>query len=314
MRRQHRRRLALERLELVQRVGVDDSRQPSRRAGGGRAPARRGRAPARSRARSRARPAARDVHERSLHRLERRASRAPAATPRRRDRDVAGVGTERRPRRKRAAPGHPARAADDEHRAGRVLVSAARLARHESRIVARDERVLRLRGRARSRRRSTSPAWNRPGATASPTFSRASSPSRRSTAAPATSPVDASTPDGMSTATTGAPERLISLDRRVPRSGRGSPWKPVPSSASITRSASPSGAPGSLDPRQSPLGLQDLARDAPVAAVRAARRRDRDRRASGKRSSTAAATPPPARRIISSTSWPASAARISSAV
>src|SRR5437762_689848 len=55
------------------------------------------------------------------------------------------------------------------------------------------------------------------------------------TAAPATSPVDAFTPDGMSTATTGAPAPLIrSISAAV--SSRGAPFIPVPSSASTIRS------------------------------------------------------------------------------
>ena len=56
------------------------------------------------------------------------------------------------------------------------------------------------------------------------------------TAAPSTSPVEAFTPDGRSTATTGAPAALIRSITPA-ASGRGSPWKPVPKSASITTSA-----------------------------------------------------------------------------
>ena len=58
---------------------------------------------------------------------------------------------------------------------------------------------------------------------------------RRSTAAPATSPVEASTPEGRSTATTGVPQALI-RSIIAAASGRGAPWNPVPKSASITTS------------------------------------------------------------------------------
>ena len=51
---------------------------------------------------------------------------------------------------------------------------------------------------------TTSPAWKRPGAIASPTFGPCMvTVTSAFTAAPATSPVDASTPEGMSTATHG---------------------------------------------------------------------------------------------------------------
>ena len=99
---------------------------------------------------------------------------------------------------------------------------------------------------------------------------------------PATSPVDALTPEGTSTATTGAPARV---DRSISRaaSSRGSPWKPVPRSASTITSGSPSSPTPSTTraPRARP-------RAAPRA--RSARRRrcaaaadDHERRASGKR-------------------------------
>ena len=56
------------------------------------------------------------------------------------------------------------------------------------------------------------------------------------TARPETSPVDASTPDGTSTDTTGAPESLM-RSIRAAASARGVPWKPVPKRASTTTSA-----------------------------------------------------------------------------
>ncbi len=54
-----------------------------------------------------------------------------------------------------------------------------------------------------------------------------------STAAPSTSPLEASTPEAMSQATTGAPQRLIASIAAAAGS-RGSPAKPVPKIASTT--------------------------------------------------------------------------------
>ena len=60
---------------------------------------------------------------------------------------------------------------------------------------------------------TTRPAQNRPGATARPTFAAWNVTVRSaSTTAPAISPVEASTPDGISTATTGARCRVDALD------------------------------------------------------------------------------------------------------
>ena len=57
---------------------------------------------------------------------------------------------------------------------------------------------------------TTSPAWKRPGPTTSPTLSPCIvTVSSASTAAPGTSPVEESTPEGMSTATTGASTPFI---------------------------------------------------------------------------------------------------------
>ena len=67
---------------------------------------------------------------------------------------------------------------------------------------------------------TTSPAWKRPGATAWPTLGAWKvTVSGASTAAPATLPVDASTPDGRSTATTGTLAGVQLDDRRAPRRG-----------------------------------------------------------------------------------------------
>ena len=83
---------------------------------------------------------------------------------------------------------------------------------------------------------TTVPARERPGETTSPTLSAWNVTVRSaSTAAPAISPVDASTPEGRSTDTTGAPEPLM-RSISAAASGRGSPWKPVPKSASTMTS------------------------------------------------------------------------------
>jgi hypothetical protein len=68
-----------------------------------------------------------------------------------------------------------------------------------------------------------SPAWKRPGATTSPTLRpwKVTVTAAR-TASPAISPVEASTPDGMSTETTGAPAELI-RSIVAAASSRGSP-------------------------------------------------------------------------------------------
>ncbi len=83
---------------------------------------------------------------------------------------------------------------------------------------------------------TTRPAWKRPGATTSPTFGAWNvTVTSASTATPAISPVEASTPDGTSTATTGASAAFIRAISSA-ASGRGSPWNPVPKSASTTTS------------------------------------------------------------------------------
>jgi hypothetical protein len=70
---------------------------------------------------------------------------------------------------------------------------------------------------------TTSPARYRPGATASPTLRPWNvTVSFASTAAPGTSPVDASTPEGMSTETTVTPEALI-RSISLAASSRGAP-------------------------------------------------------------------------------------------
>ena len=103
----------------------------------------------------------------------------------------------------------PGRAADDEDRAGGVL------------RVRRSAAAARGRGSCRSTSRcsvstssspmsatTTSPAWKRPGATWRPTFGPPNvTVAEARTAAPAISPVEASTPDGTSTARPAPPPR-----------------------------------------------------------------------------------------------------------
>jgi hypothetical protein len=130
------------------------------------------------------------------------------------------------------------------------------------------------------------------------------------TAAPGTSPVDASAPDGMSTETTVAPEALI-RSISAAASSRGAPWKPVPKSASRTRSA-PSTSSDSRASRPASLSRFSAIRPSPPFAPPP--QTPTMRCAAGKRSSTASATARPARCMSVGTSCPASAARISFAV
>ena len=86
---------------------------------------------------------------------------------------------------------------------------------------------------------TSSPAWNRPGAIALPTFGAWKvTVTVAWTAAPDTVPVDASTPEGRSTARTGTRPSFSSPMARS-ASGRGLPLKPVPKRASTATSASP---------------------------------------------------------------------------
>ena len=118
---------------------------------------------------------------------------------------------------------------------------------------------------------TTRPAWKRPGATASPTLApwNVTVTSAR-TAAPATSPVEASTPEGRSTESTGRPLSSI-RSMSAAASGRGAPWKPVPNSASTTTSAP---ARSSVSSRVAPRLAEEARGDPPVAAVRAAAAHD----------------------------------------
>ena len=158
------------------------------------------------------------------------------------------------------------------------------------------------------------------------------------TADPSTLPVEASTPEGRSTATTGTPAALTSAITRI-ASGRGLPRNPVPKSASTTTSAgvcsSTKATPASLArPSMTAESPAIFSSDPtmrttdrlPARASSAATRRPSPpfapvpqhtatRSASGKRASTSWATAVPARSISSTVSpgYAASAARISSA-
>ena len=116
-----------------------------------------------------------------------------------------------------------------------------------------------------------------------------------STAAPAVSPVEASTPEGRSTATTGAPHALI-RSITAAASGRGAPWKPgseerVDDEVGVRRVVRLDDVPARL--------AQDPSCDPPVAAVRAAAAHGGDASRLGVRASTSSATAAPARSISS---------------
>ena len=117
------------------------------------------------------------------------------------------------------------------------LLSSARLRGTSERIAGVTSRCSVSAGSSPMSATTTSPAWKRPGAIASPSLRPWNvTVSVARTAAPPTSPVDASTPDGTSTETTGAP---AALTRSIvaAASSRGSPWNPVPKSASTITSA-----------------------------------------------------------------------------
>ena len=85
-----------------------------------------------------------------------------------------------------------------------------------------------------------------------------------STAGPATSPVEASTPEAMSQATTGAPQRLIASIAAAAGS-RGAPANPVPKIASTTAPDSASRAAGS-SPSGSARNRSRLAAASPLSS------------------------------------------------
>ena len=187
---------------------------------------------------------------------------------------------------------------------------------------------------------TTSPAWKRPGATACPTFGAWKvTVSAASTAAPATLPVEASTPEGRSTETTGTLP-AFSSPIASSASGRGFPAKPVPKRASTARSAAPcsatkgtpascarpsttaaspatfSSAPSRRTAGSLPARRSSVATTSPSPPFAPVPHQTAIRRASGKRPRISSATAFPARSISSSVGpgWAASAARISSAV
>ena len=84
------------------------------------------------------------VGERPLHRLEQPLLEDRQRRLRHGDRDVAGVGAHRRERRERRRAGESARAADDEHVTGRVLVVALGAPRHGPQQLDRRESRCRL--------------------------------------------------------------------------------------------------------------------------------------------------------------------------
>jgi hypothetical protein len=115
------------------------------------------------------------------------------------------------------------------------------------------------------------------------------------TATPSTSPVEASTPEGRSTATTGTPVPLI-RSINAAASARGAPWKPVPKSASTTTSA-PSGS--SVSSASRPASRISLAATRPSPPFEPRPQTTANRLARGKAASVSRATAAPARSINS---------------
>ena len=128
VRRQHRRRRTCERLQVEERVRVDDRRQ----VGFLEQPAHellRAVRPAETRPdreRARARRGIPDLLERTLHGLEQLLLDHRKRRARRRDRHVSRIRTERCARRETRRAGESRRSADDEYRAGGVLRVARR--------------------------------------------------------------------------------------------------------------------------------------------------------------------------------------------
>ena len=112
----------------------------------------------------------------------------------------------------------------------------------------------------------TSPASSLPGFTCSPIFEPWKvAVTSAFTASPCASPLDASTPEGTSQATTGASWPLMA--RIAPDTGsRGSPEKPVPSSASTT-APDPSRRPASSGRGGSPGSRSRFARASPFKSA-----------------------------------------------
>src|SRR5262249_3550647 len=160
----------------------------------------------------------------------------------------------------------------------------------------------------------TDPEWNRPGATASPSLAAPNvTVAAARTAAPGVSPVEATTPDGTSTATTGFPEPLIRSIIRA-TSSRGASRRPMPSRASTITSGSPSSPNPSTTATSRPRSRSTRAHTRPSPPLFPPPQTTATR--PGKRSATRSATAVPARSISSSSgpSCASSARRVSSAV
>ena len=190
------------------------------------------------------------------------------------DGDVAGVGAERRLGGQAGCACQAGCAADDEHRAGRVLVVLGPLAGHELEDLLGDEPVLGRRP-ARGRCRRTRPRPRGTGPAQRP--ARASAPwnvtvSAASTTAPATSPVEASTPDGQIDGDDRRLGRVHPLDQRrrlrPRRAAEAGPEERVHDQLRVLDGVR-------LDRLAARLA-QHPRRDAPVTAVRAAPADDGD--------------------------------------
>ena len=278
MRRQHRPGTPVARLELVQGVRVERRAAPRRR----RAARRAGSSPpacVRAPGRSRSRRAFAEAASASAH-VTFTGSQQPHLDHRERrlghgDRHVAGIGAKgRRGReadRRPSARGEPPTTSTEPRCTccprGRLRgTSDEDLGRRPARSVGRS-------GSSPMSATTASPVWKRPGETASPALRPWNvTVTVARTASPATSPVDASTPEGTSTETTGAAAALIRWIVAA-ASARGSPWKPVPNSASMITSAC-STAVVSTASRPSSRRIRRC--DPPVAPVRAAAADDGD--------------------------------------
>ena len=255
------------------------------------------------------------VLQRPLDRLEQPRLEHRQRLSRRGDGDVAGVGAERGHGGEARGAGQPARAADDEHRARACTCCRRAAARGTSaQDVARDERVLvsrRARARCRrpDRRRRGSARARRPGR-----------PSGRGT-----SPSCAAR-DGRARRPRRSTRRRPKGRRPRRRDVRAAFIRSISAAASVARLAVEAGAEERVEDDVGAVevvrllgvatGLPQQARARSGRRRRSCRRRRRGdpprRREQARAPSSATARP--ARSISSSTSCPASAARISSAV
>ena len=184
VRRQHGRGRALDRLELVERVGIDDRRQvdlreqpphellrpvaaaepgPERERAGLRANSARLDGPRRDRAVS--------SGQGRLTASSSRCSKTGSGWRGHGDRDVARVGAERSLGGEAGRAGQPARAADDEHGARRCTCCVGAAARERGPGSRRVTSACLVSACSRPMSATTiSPAWKRPGATSRPTF------------------------------------------------------------------------------------------------------------------------------------------------